>query len=583
MIRRVYSDLPTFKTLTFGEGLNVLLAEKSEGASQLQTRNRAGKSSMVELFHFLLGAKASKDSLFRNPALEPYMFGMEFELGGDFTRVERTGQKASPLRVAGTFDHWPVAPKKNKDDICTISNDNWRRVLGSFMLGLEDWEDSWTPTFRSGFSYFARRERSGGFQSPMQQSTKQHLADQQINISYLLGLDWSVPHTWQQLREREKSLKALKKSLKQGSFGQVVQKASTIKTKLVLARDKVTRLKRQVSSFKIIEEYHELEREASQLTQRLGVLADENTLDRRYIADLEHTTAEEIPPEPADLVHLYREVGIVLPDLVHKRFEEVRVFHESVVKNRGSYLRSELTAAEKRITDRDAEQQRLDSRRAQIMEILHSSGALEHFTALQGEVARTEAEVEVLRHKYEAAEALESGSIKLKVERGRLQERLHQDYSEQAEVVERAILTFQKISSSLYEESKAGSLTINPTDNGPEFVIEIQGSKSKGVNNMQIFCFDMMLALLSLERGRCPGFLIHDSHLFDGVDERQVGRALALGAELASEHGFQYIVTMNTDDIPAEVPSGFNVEDHALDVRLSDATEDGGLFGFRFD
>jgi uncharacterized protein YydD (DUF2326 family) len=92
-----------------------------------------------------------------------------------------------------------------------------------------------------------------------------------------------------------------------------------------------------------------------------------------------------------------------------------------------------------------------------------------------------------------------------------------------------------------------------------------------------------MLMLLSLKRGRSPGFLIHDSHLFDGVDKRQVGKALALGKELADKHGFQYIVTMNTDDVPKEVPAGFSVEAHALPVRLTDATEDGGLFGFRFD
>lgn len=100
---------------------------------------------------------------------------------------------------------------------------------------------------------------------------------------------------------------------------------------------------------------------------------------------------------------------------------------------------------------------------------------------------------------------------------------------------------------------------------------------------MQIFCFDMMLTLLSLRRGRSPGFLVHDSHLFDGVDERQVGKALALGASLAEEHGFQYIVSLNTDDVPREVPSSFNLEDYTLDTRLSDSTEDGGLFGFRFD
>jgi uncharacterized protein YydD (DUF2326 family) len=135
----------------------------------------------------------------------------------------------------------------------------------------------------------------------------------------------------------------------------------------------------------------------------------------------------------------------------------------------------------------------------------------------------------------------------------------------------------------LYEGNRAGTFTITPTENGPEFEPFIPGEKSRGVNNMRIFCFDMMLMLLGLRRGRSPGFLMHDSHLFDGVDERQVGKALALGAELASRHGFQYIVTMNTDAIPKEVPAGFRLEDHALGLRLTDASDDGGLFGFRFE
>lgn len=42
-------------------------------------------------------------------------------------------------------------------------------------------------------------------------------------------------------------------------------------------------------------------------------------------------------------------------------------------------------------------------------------------------------------------------------------------------------------------------------------------------------------------------------------------------------------MTMNTDTVPKDVPTGFTLEDHALNVRLTDASEYGGLFGFRFD
>ena len=133
----------------------------------------------------------------------------------------------------------------------------------------------------------------------------------------------------------------------------------------------------------------------------------------------------------------------------------------------------------------------------------------------------------------------------------------------------------------LYED--AGSMIVDETINGPDFRFEIQGSRSEGIKNMQMFCFDMMLMSLCAKRGIGPGFLIHDSHLFDGVDGRQVLSALSVGAKNASDLGFQYIVTMNEDDAFKETEKGFSVNDYILDVELTDATEDGGLFGIRFD
>lgn len=582
MIRRIYCDDSRFKDLSFKDGFNVVLAEKSPGATDKQTRNRAGKSSLLDIIHFLLGSNCDKDSIFRSDALRAATFGMEFDLGGVFTRAERSGDRPSPLKVEGDSTRWPIPPT-GRDDGSFLSNDNWKTVLAKAMFGLDDFEESWSPKFRSLISYFVRRDREGGMADPMVQSRKQQLADQQVNISFLVGLDWSVPRQWQQVRDREKSLEQIKKGMKEGAFGAVIGSAASLKSDLIIAQDRTRKLKAAVASFKVVEQYHELEREASALTKRLADLADENLLDRRYVAELEQTTVEEVPPAPDDLQRLYKEAGVLLPDLVKKRFEDVSLFHESVVRNRRAYLTAEMEAAKQRIAGRDSEKGKLDARRSEVMTVLRSAGALEHFTALQGELTKAEAHAETLKQKFDAAEALETGNLKLKVERAQLVERLRQDYTEQAAVIEKAVLTFTDISSRLYEDDKAGALTITPTENGPLFEAHIPGEKSKGVNNMRIFCFDMMLMLLSLERGRSPGFLIHDSHLFDGVDERQVGKALAVGAELAKEHGFQYIVTMNTDAVPKEVPSGFKLEDHALKVRLTDASEDGGLFGFRFD
>lgn len=326
----------------------------------------------------------------------------------------------------------------------------------------------------------------------------------------------------------------------------------------------------------------EIQEEASRITVRLAELANESQVDQQLILQLREAIMSEAPPRFADVKQAYEEAGVTLPGLVVKRFEDVERFHRSVVENRRSHLRGEIDAAEERLRTREQEQKRLDERRAQIMGILRSGGALEHFSQLQTELARIEGNTESLRRRYEAADTLERKGAELEVERARLHRRLQDDHHEQREVITEAILTFEDLSTALYE--KAGSLTIKDTANGPVLEIKIEASRSKGINNMQIFCFDMMLMELWTKRGRGPGFLIHDSHLFDGVDERQVAHALEIGAERADRLGFQYIVTMNEDAVPrAALRSSFNFDRHVLDVRLTDASEDGGLFGFRFE
>src|SRR5579884_796862 len=109
MIHSLYSSMPTFKNLQFRQGLNILLADKSPGATDKQTRNGAGKSSLIELIHFLLGA--NPDTIFTN-ALRRYSFGMEFDLGQARRSVERSGKNPGTVMVQGTdTEDWPVKPQ----------------------------------------------------------------------------------------------------------------------------------------------------------------------------------------------------------------------------------------------------------------------------------------------------------------------------------------------------------------------------------------------------------------------------------------------------------------------------------------
>lgn len=583
MIHRLFSSLETFKNLEFHSGFNLLVAKRHHASTDLQTRNRAGKSSFVQIVHFLLGGNAGTDSIFRKPALENESFGMEFDLAAGRVVVERSGKTQGRTAIlSGTLKSWPIQPNSVRGVANSLSKDDWRAVLGNLWFGLKSGEEGsgYQPTLRSLFCYFARREADGGMRRPEMQSTMQQIWDQQVAVGYLLDLDWTLGADWQKVRDREKTLRELRKAAAEGAFGEIISTSAQLRTQLVIAEQASKRLQDAIGRFEVLPEYRNLEREASALTQELGRLSNENTLDEELLESINRAVRDERAPDVTDLDRLYAETGVIFPDGVKQRFEKVRGFHESVVANRRQYLESERLGIEARLTQRRVEMGRLDQRRGEIMRLLQSTGALDQFQRLQQESVRLETETEAIRQRFQAAEQLEGVKSELEIERGRLLQRLRRDLIEQDSRVEEAIVTFQDISTSLYED--AGSLTLIPSENGLKLEILIQGDRSRGIQNMQVFCFDMMLMRLCAARGIGPKFLIHDSHMFDGVDERQIGKALYVGAKTAEACGWQYIVTINEDDIPRAMPEGFNLSDHILPVRLTDEREDGGLFGIRF-
>ena len=586
MIHSITSDLESFKTLSFGPGLNILLAEKTAQSTDRQTRNGSGKTSFVELVHFIYGGDARPDSIFRSDELKPHLFEMQADIGGHAISATRSGTKPARITLQGETEHWPIRPDRDKKTgYLVIPNTNWRADLGALLFDLPTDPDAisrFGPTFRSLFSYFARRQGSGGFVQPTQQSGHQQNWNQQVAISYLIGLDASIAQQFQETRAQENAMAELRKAAKQGDLGEFYGNSADFRTRLAIAETKARQLQRQVAEFNVVPEYTAMEKEASKITRSISTINDDNLIDRELVLQLSTALESEEPPAITNVERLYNEAGVVLPETVERRFEEVSEFHKAIIRNRQAHLSTEITAAEARIVEREARRVELDRRRGQLMGILQSGGALEHYSRLQEEAGRVEAKVETLRQQLEIAERIESTEVQLDIERARLQQALQADLRERNDITNDAIVIFEELSTSLYEQ--AGHLTIAATHNGPTFEVAIDAQRSKAINSMQIFCFDLMLAELTTKRGIGPGFLIHDSHLFDGVDERQVAKALQLGDKHAERVGFQYIVTMNSDALPEDVfQDGFDVRQHVNPTRLTDEEETGGLFGLRFE
>src|SRR5262249_20634034 len=159
----------------------------------------------------------------------------------------------------------------------------------------------------------------------------------------------------------------------------------------------------------------ELEREANEITSEIDGLNIENVIDGDLLQQLRASYDEEDAPASDDISKLYSEAGIVLPDMLRRRFDEVERFHRTIIENRRSHLAAEIASAEERIAERDRLKEGRDRRRQQVMGLLQSGGALEHYTNLREEAGRAEADIEGLRQRLETAERIESTKAELDI------------------------------------------------------------------------------------------------------------------------------------------------------------------------
>lgn len=217
-------------------------------------------------------------------------------------------------------------------------------------------------------------------------------------------------------------------------------------------------------------------------------------------------------------------------------------------------------------------------------EVQFPKGAFEDLIRLREQFGELVSRAETLRSKLQHAATLENSKAQLKAEAADLELALQRSHEQAEGCIKRATVLVDHAITKLYDD-RTGNLIIEASRTGPKFRIEIQGGGNKGgIDMMKLFCFDTALLRIAYDRFKPgPRMLVHDSHLFDGVDSRQVAQALVYGMAIADEVGGQYIVALNSDEFEkADLASDVRFKPYINQVKLTD-DETGGLFGFRFD
>ena len=579
MIKKLSANQSSFKTVEFHAGFNVVWADRTKESTKRDSRNGLGKSTLIEIIHFCLGAKASKSKGLLVEDLKGWEFTLDMDLDRKPISVRRCVNEPNSLFVEGDTSHWPIKPKKKKGELAYSLKD-WNALLGNLFYGLQtECGAKFQPTFRSLISYSIRRGKDA-FTTPFEHHRKQVEWDKQINNAFLLGLAWDDASDLQLLKDRKKGLDSLKKAAKSGVVKGFIGSLGELEARRVRLQKKADQDSANLASFKVHPQYENIRILANQLTEEIHDAANKNVMDQRMLSLYEKSLAEEDVPVPNAIEKLYADAGVALPGVTLRRIEEVQAFHHDIIQNRRGYLASEVSRLKREVMAREETIKAKSDQRSSVMAVLQSHGALEEYTLLQKQYLETVNELNSILMTIDNLKSCETGLSQLKIDQEVLQQKARNDYEDRRQIWEKAIELFNNFSERLY--NVPGRLVIDVGPTGFKFDVEIERSGSTGISNMKVFCYDMTLATLWSQKQPSPKLILHDSVIFDGVDERQRALALEIAAKEAAAHVFQYICTLNSDYAPwSEFSEGFNLRDF-IRVRLTDDDLSGCLLGARF-
>lgn len=581
MIKKIFSNKSTFRAVSFEKGFNVVLADKDPGSTQKDSRNGVGKSFLIEIIHFCLGAETKPGKGILIDQLEEHTFSIELVLDQKDVVAHRSVLEPGFIDIEGDFSNWPTKPQySGTTKTNRLSLEDWRSVLGYFKFNLPIQTEKYSPTFRSLFSYFARKG-IGAFHNPFKYFPQQREWNVQVNNNYLLGMNWEYAKDFQIIKDKETTLDELRKAAKQGLLDDTIGTMGELQAERVRLAEELLTFDTQLKDFKVHPQYKEVQREANELTEKIHTILNRINTNERILREYQKTTEVEDDVSIKKVEDLYSKAGVNFPQEMLRSLQTVEGFHESIVTNRKEYLQNEVDRLTKAITNDKEDVEKLSEQRSETMRLLESHGALEEYNILQNRKTLVNERLERVKTAIKSLSSFEDGKSALKIEHEELTQKARMDRIERAEITEKAISLFNKNSNALY--SQPGKLTIDIQKSGYKYNVEIERSGSQGIDYMKVFCYDLTLSQLWSDLVT-DHILIHDSTIFDGVDERQVAKSLELAASESERLKFQYICTINSDDIPKGefTPEFADKFSKATRITLTDKDESQSLLGFRF-
>jgi len=582
MILRVWSDLPTFHEARFDRvGMNVVLANRGEDSKETESTNGLGKTTLLRIIHFVLGADLPQDKVLSHPDLVGVTFGMDLEIDGETAVISRnTGSPKKVSVTRGFLAGLSLDYESVGGDVAVVDLDSWRCALSARLAPeakLSEQPLAFSPTFRELVYYFIRIGKAA-LADPQVAYSNQAGASKRLVTSFLLGLNWPIQRELHNRLDERQRLNSALKVLREAAESADEKSIGDLEAGRVVLETALASRRKEIAAFNLRADYHELEDNLSSADRRLHDLINENYSDRRLLRYYEESAQEAPLFDSNRPVAILRDAGAVFQPQTLRTLDDVVDFHRQLYQNRAEFLAAEVSRLRRQVAERDLKIDAASNEKSDLLRVLSASGALETLIELQRTATNLGAELEALKARIEERKRFDRRKDEVTAEIGHIRTLLKQDLDDRRELLDEAIGLFAEYTQALY--GVPGKLSVDVQDNGYRFTFSIDRQGSDGVDQMVVFCFDLMVATLRARRNSKFLSLVHDSGLFADVDPRQYGLALQLAAKTSAVEGFQYVCCLNIGALPQGHLGDLDLVSDAK-LRLSDDGDAGRLLGLR--
>lgn len=562
---RLSANHDTFKTVQFNaSGLTLIVGSKTKGG---ETYNGVGKSLIIALVHFCLGANKNDEFGSKIPQWE---FTLEFELAGQRHSISRNTSNQGVFLL-------------DNQQMNQTEFNNWMEERLFFIP-----EGVKKLTFRSLLPKFMRRG-SKEYVDPRDTSDKSEY-DMLIRNAFLLGLDVNLIAKKAIIRDEIVRIQKLRDNFKNDTLlKDFYSGGKDTEIHLNHLEHQIRELEQDKDKFSVAENYHELQKAADQAATEIDNNKNTLFLIGHAIENINKSLKEQ-PDLPLERLHsLYNELTNAFKPESLKRLDELAGFHKRLLENRIARLSQEKLRLLDQQKSIEATLKKKQSALDKQLLVLGQARALDQYTAIVNHIAALSGQAEKLRD-YQKIER--EYSNKEAVLQGQLSEEVIKtnNYLEETrELRDRHTGIFKELVNRFYPGKIAGiSIHNNDGDNKKrfDFEVHVENDSSDGINEVRIFCYDM--TLLTLRQGHKIDFIFHDSRLFANMDVRQRAMLFRIAHECADRLGIQYIATLNPDFISG-METEFSdkelqsiIKDNIV-LELKDDSYAGKLLGIQVD